>query len=107
MHVGVDISYFVFGMWFVLFEGLPPSKPFALLEDGDLLLVVQGLLEKSGRGLTRVTKVKGHADEEMVRSSPVRDLDREGNDKADEAADFGRRKVPERVIDARLHLSVL
>ena len=37
----------------------------------------------------------------MVVDGRVRDLDRLGNRAADEAADFGRRRVPVRVIDAR------
>ena len=39
-----------------------------------------------------VTKVKGHADEDMVQVGRVRELDQLGN-AADEAADFGRRRV--------------
>ena len=42
----------------------------------------------------RTSKVKGHADEALVRAGCVRDLDRLGNNGADEAADFGRRRVP-------------
>ena len=55
------------------------------------------------RGLdtVRVTKVKGHADEAMVGDGRVRELDRVGNNAADDAADFGRRRVPVAVIDAR------
>ena len=58
------------------------------------------------RGLdtVKVTKVKGHASEDMVVDGRVRDLDRLGNKAADEAADFGRRRVPVRVIDARRNL---
>ena len=37
----------------------------------------------------------------MVRIGTVRGLDKLGNDGADEAADFGRRRVPWWVIDAR------
>ena len=44
-------------------------------------------VRKKGSGLTRVSKVKGHADDDMVRSSQVRELGREGNDKVDDAAD--------------------
>ena len=56
------------------------------------------------RGLdtVRPTKVKGHADEGMVL---VWEDDRLGNDAADEAADFGRRRVGHLVIDARRNLS--
>ena len=37
----------------------------------------------------------------MVRDGWVRDLDRVGNNAADDAADFGRRRVPVAVFDAR------
>ena len=49
----------------------------------------------------RITEVKGHADEGMVRDGEVRDLDRMGNNAADEAADFGRQRVDFAVIDDR------
>ena len=49
----------------------------------------------------RLSKVKGHADEAMVRAGAVRDLDRLGNNGADEAANFGRRRVPWWIVDAR------
>ena len=62
------------------------------------MLVLRGL------DTVRVTKVKGHASEDMVADGRVRNLDRLGNRAADEAADFGRRRVPVRVIDARRNL---
>ena len=49
----------------------------------------------------RVTKVKGHADEALVRAGGAHDLDRLGSNGADEAADFGRWRVPWWIIDAR------
>ena len=52
-----------------------------------------------------LTKVKGHADEGMVLDGRVRELDRLDNNAADEAADFGRRRVGPAVIDARRNLS--
>ena len=52
-----------------------------------------------------ISKVKGHADEGMVLHGRVREADRIGNDAADEAADFGRRRVSPAVIDARRTLS--
>ena len=57
--------------------------------------------EMRGRDTVRITKVKGHADEGMAREGGVRELDRSGNDAADEAADFGRRRVDFPIIDAR------
>ena len=41
----------------------------------------------------------------MVLDGRVRELDRLGNDAADEAADFGCGRVGPAVIDARRHLS--
>ena len=43
-------------------------------------------------------------DEGMVLQGRVRDLDRLGNKAADDAADFGRRRVPVQVVDARRNL---
>ena len=43
--------------------------------------------------LLPISKVKGHADEGMVRGGRVRELDRIGHDMADHAADLGRRRV--------------
>ena len=45
-----------------------------------------------GGDTVRITKVKGHADESMVQVGMVRELDPVGNNTADEAADFGRRR---------------
>ena len=51
-----------------------------------------------------ISKVNGHAEDEMVRRGRVRPVDKLGNDMADEAADFGRRRVHADVIDCRRHL---
>ena len=53
----------------------------------------------------RISKVKGHAAEGMVLDGRVREVDRLGNDAADKAADFGRRRVSPAVIDALRNLS--
>ena len=50
---------------------------------------------------TKVSKVKGHADDGMVAVCRVRVEDRIGNDLADRAADFGRRRVSDLIIDVR------
>ena len=49
----------------------------------------------------RISKNKAHADDEMVRTGRVRAVDKFGNDLADRAAEFERRRVPELVIDLR------
>ena len=81
------------------------SSPIELVKDGDLLLLVDRIWCMSGRGTVRITKVKGHADEVMVLNGGVRDLDRIGTNAADEAADFGRRRVDFPVVDARRDLA--
>ena len=63
------------------------------------------MIDHRGRGTVRVTEVKDHADEGMVSDGRVRELDRLGNNAADEAADFGRRSVGPAVVDARRYLS--
>ena len=82
-----------------------PSRPFEFLPDGDLLFLIHRMLRIRGLGSVRISKVKGHADEAMVRAGTVRGLDKLGSDGADESADFGRRRVPWWVIDARRYLS--
>ena len=81
------------------------SVPFELAKDGDLLLLLERMLRLRGLDTVRITKVKGHADEGMVLDVRVREVDRLGNDAADEAADFGRRRVGNSFIDARRNLS--
>ena len=81
------------------------AAPLELVTDGDLLVLIRRMLDLRGRDTVRVTEVKGHADEGMVFYGRVRELDRVGNNAADEAADFGRRRVGPAVIDARRKLS--
>ena len=79
--------------------------PFELVTDGDLLLLIDRMLRSRGPDTVRISKVKGHADDGMVFHGQVRREDKLGNDAADEAADFGRRRVGPAVIDARRNLS--
>ena len=53
----------------------------------------------------RITKANGHADQGMVLDGRVRELDRLGNDTADEAADFGRRRFDHAVIGVERNFS--
>ena len=71
-----------------LLDGHRGSVPFELVKDGDLLLLVERMLRLRGLDTVRITKVKGHADEGMVLDGRVREVDRLGNDAADEAAEF-------------------
>ena len=46
-------------------------------------------MEAKGKHAIKITKVKGHATEEMVVAGKVLKQDKEGNDASDEAADRG------------------
>ena len=72
--------------------------------DGDLLDCISSMIRYRGRASVRVTKVKGHASEVMVFDGRVRREDKEDDDAADIAADFGRLRQPRVVIDARRNL---
>ena len=104
VHLGVD-NLNVVGRAGRLLNGCRSPCPAELLNDGDLILLNGKMLGLRGRDTVRVTKVKGHADEEMVRVGQVREIDGIGNDAADEAADFGRLRVDPAVLDARRTLS--
>ena len=88
-----------------LLDGCRGPVPLELVNDGDLLLLIERMLHHRGLDTVRICKVKGHADEDMVLHGRVRGEDKLGNDAADEAADFGRRRVSPAVIDARRTLS--
>ena len=104
VHFGVDNLGVVHHVGRLL-DGRQGSVPLELVKDGDLLLLINRMLRHRGLDTVRISKVKGHADREMVLNGRVRELDRLGNDAADEAADFGRRRVGNAVIDARRNLS--
>ena len=72
-----------------------------LVNNGDLLCLAQGMVRSRGRGNTLVSQVKGHADEGMVALGRVREVDRIGNNEADAAADMGRRRVHDSIMNAR------
>ena len=88
-----------------LLDGHHSSISFELVKDGDLILLIERMLHRRELDTVRITKVTGHADEALVRAGRARDLDRLGNNGADEAADFGRRRVPWWIIDARRNYS--
>ena len=104
VHLGVDNPSVVRHVGRLL-DGRHGPTPFELVKDGDLLLLLERMLHLRGLDTARTTKVKGHADESMVLNGRVPEVDRLGNDAADEAADFGRRRVGHLVIDARRDLS--
>ena len=104
VHLGVD-NLGVVRHVDQLLRGCRGPRPFQLINDGDLLLLLEHMLHRRGLDTVRISKVKGHADDAMVLHGQVRQDDRLGNNAADEAADFGRRRVSPAVIDARRNLS--
>ena len=104
VHLGVD-NLGVVRHVSRLLDGCRGPKPFELVNDGDLLLLIDRMLQQRGLDTVCISKVKGHADDGMVFHGQVRREDKLGNDAADEAADFGRRRVCPAVIDARRNLS--
>ena len=104
VHLGVDNLGVVRHVGRLL-GGCRGPKPSELVNDGDLLLLIDRMLRQRNLDTVCISKVKGHADDGMVLHGQVRREDKLGNDAADEAADFGRRRVSPAVIDARRNLS--
>ena len=104
VHLGVDNANVVAQVAHIIARK-DPVRPFELLVDGDFLAPVRMLVLAGGLGTTAISKVKGHADEGLVRDGRVREAHRIGNNMADEAAYFGRRTVGADVVDARRELS--
>ena len=88
LHLGVD-NFNVVRHVAQRLDGRAGSSPRELVDDGDLLLLIERMLEFRSLDTVRITKVKGHADEIVVLDGRVREQDKVGND----AADFGRRSV--------------
>ena len=74
----------------------PPQPP----PDGDLVALVQYMIQGRGRDTVRVTKVEGNATDDDVEHGRVRIADKVGNAEADAAADLGRRHQSEILMDA-------
>ena len=72
-----------------------------MIKDGDLLLLIKDMLSKRGLNTIRITKVEGHAGDERVPLGAVKQVDKDGNDRADQAADQGRRYAGAHVMDAQ------
>ena len=100
MHVGVDNLNVVNHVCGIL-AGRRAGRPFSLVNDGDLLMLVQQIIRWRGFGNAAVTEVKVHADEGLVAQGRVREIDRIGNNEADAAADLGRKRVHCDVSHAR------
>ena len=65
VHLGVDNLGVVRHVGRLL-DGCRGPIPFELVNDGDLLLLIERMLYRRGLDTVRISKVKGHADEDMV-----------------------------------------
>ena len=84
-----------------LLDGKTASRPAELVKDGHLVLLIERMLRLRELDTVRISKVRCHAGEALVRDGRARDLDRLDNNGADVAVDFGRWRVPWWIIDAR------
>ena len=73
----------------VLHRPTPYKQGWPQMRDGDLWEVFVDLVRQRGPHTVNITKVKGHATKEMVDQGEVQEKDKQGNDAADVAADFG------------------
>ena len=80
------------------------GAPFSLCTDGDSPCCVDNMVRYRSARSVKISKVKGHATDAMVAEGKVRREDKDGNDAADIAADFGRLRQPVAVIDSRRNL---
>ena len=106
VHLGVDNLNVVRHVGRLL-DGRIGSSLVELVNDGDLLLLIERMLQQRGLDTVRITKVKGHADDGMVLDARVRSQGRVGSDASDEAADFGLRRVDHAFIVAGRNLSAV
>ena len=104
VHLGVDNLGVVRHVGRLL-DGKGTSRPAELVKAWDLILLIERMLCLRGLDTVRISEVRGHADENLVRAGGARDLDRLGKNGADEAADFGRRRARWWIIDARRNYS--
>ena len=100
VHLGVDNLNVVRHVSRIL-DGRVACRPSELTFDGDLLIVIERMIQQRGVRSVKISKVKGHADDDMVAVGRARVEDKISYDFADRAADFGRRRVPDLVIDVR------
>ena len=72
-----------------LHKPLPFKTRWAMLKNGDLWEVFTNIVRRRGPETIAISKVKGHATDEMVDEGQVRLSDKKGNDNADKAAERG------------------
>ena len=92
VHIGSDSQSFVLKasrIQKMVEEGKTPRRPWSTQKDGDLWELLYNTLKRKGSWTFKVSKVKGHASDDMVIQGTVNAEDKVGNDQADIAADEG------------------
>ena len=92
MRHGRDGRMLLGGTKSVLHRPKPTKKLWSQEKDGDLWELFAKLIRQRGPSSAIITKVKGHATEEMVQQGKVKQEEKRGNDWADAAADEGATK---------------
>ena len=86
LHLGVDNLNVVRHVGRLL-DGVRHPCPSELVKDGDFILLIDSILRQRERDTVRVTKVKRHADEDMVQLVGCESLTRLRITRRGEAAD--------------------
>ena len=92
VHLGTDSQAFMTkANWIhgMISQDLQPKRPWALHKDGDLWDTYHAHVQTKGVHAVRISKVKGHATQDMIEDQTVRQIDKDGNDFADNAASEG------------------
>ena len=104
MHCSAHLLFIwvlTISMLFVTFLVFWMVALLVLTVDGDLLTVIERMILQRSVQSVWISKVEGHADDDMVAVGRVRVEDKIGDVLADRAADFGRRRVSDLVVDLR------
>ena len=86
-----------------IIKGKMSRTPLNILPDGDLWQWFARIVEAKGPEAVRLTKVKGHATDQMVSMGKVTKEHKEGNDAAGEAADIGVEQHGNSFLEASGH----
>ena len=91
-HVGTDSQAFMtkaLNVHNLIRTNRAPRRPWETQHDGDLWSVYHKHAKIKGVHAINISKVKGHATQQMVDNKTVRECDKKGNDMADKAAEQG------------------
>ena len=109
VHLGTDSQSFrakALNVHQMVRAGTQPRRPWMLQTDGDLWKLYHDCAQAKTVDAIAITKVKGHATDQMVQQGLVRRADKVGNDEADTAADEGVKLATDQIKDLSDTLSL-